>query len=235
MRTLTIGDQPLLAARRSYRNEVLADGPLAFWMLDDASGTTAGDASGNGRTGTYTNGPTLAQASIIPTTTDTCVSFDGSNDSVDVASASWMDVSSITVEAVVNLPLSGTRAIVSRDNNTQRDWYLALSGADLYWGVRNASNALVEVGPVTLLAANTSTHIACTFSAGGTAKVYVNGAEASSSAVSGNLRTASAAIRVGAYLNISGYLNGKAQGVAIHGAALSAARILAHAHATGLG
>lgn len=234
MRTLTIGDQALLAARRSYRNEVLADGPLAFWMLDDASGTTAGDASGNGRTGTYTNGPTLAQASIIPTTTDTCVSFDGSNDSVDVASASWMDVSSITVEAVVNLPLSGTRAIVSRDNNTQRDWYMVAVGTGLYWGVRNASNTLVEVGPVTLTA-NTSVHLACTFNAGATAKVYVNGTEASSSAVSGNLRTASAAIRVGAYLNTSGYLNGKAQGVAIHGAALSAARILAHAHATGLG
>ena len=41
-----------------YRAAVLADSPVAFWELDEASGTSAVDASGNGTNGTYGSGDT---------------------------------------------------------------------------------------------------------------------------------------------------------------------------------
>jgi RHS repeat-associated protein len=41
---------------------VIAESPAAFWALDDASGNTAVDATGNGHDGTYIGNPSLASA-----------------------------------------------------------------------------------------------------------------------------------------------------------------------------
>ena len=43
----------------SYSASVLADSPLSYWRLGEASGTTAADSSGANRTGSYLNTPTL--------------------------------------------------------------------------------------------------------------------------------------------------------------------------------
>jgi hypothetical protein len=49
----------------TYDNAVLALGPLAYWKLDETSGTTAVDSSGNGNNGTYSStGVTLAGATV---------------------------------------------------------------------------------------------------------------------------------------------------------------------------
>ena len=50
----------------SYKSVVLSDSPSVLWMLNEASGTTAADATGNGYTGTYNGTITLGSASIIP-------------------------------------------------------------------------------------------------------------------------------------------------------------------------
>lgn len=51
----------------------------AYWPLDEDSGTTANDVSGNGNDGNY-NGPTLGVTSVFDST---CPSFDGTDDAVD--------------------------------------------------------------------------------------------------------------------------------------------------------
>jgi hypothetical protein len=60
----------------TYKTTVLEDKPIMYWRLGEPSGTLAADASGNGRTGTYSGGA-LAQTSLLSTEVDTCVSFDG--------------------------------------------------------------------------------------------------------------------------------------------------------------
>jgi hypothetical protein len=45
---------PLARGAASYHDTVLADGPVAYYRLEELSGTTAVDSSGNGRDGTYT-------------------------------------------------------------------------------------------------------------------------------------------------------------------------------------
>jgi len=55
--------------------------PAAYWKFDEASGTTAADSSGNGNTGTLTNGPTWASGKV-----NGGLSFDGVNDTVSVTS-----------------------------------------------------------------------------------------------------------------------------------------------------
>jgi len=47
------------ATRSVYSAVVISDVPRGFWRLDDPSGTTATDDSGNGKNGTYINSPTL--------------------------------------------------------------------------------------------------------------------------------------------------------------------------------
>lgn len=49
------------AASASYSSEVLADSPVAYYRLDETSGSTAADSSGNALDGTYVNSPTLNQ------------------------------------------------------------------------------------------------------------------------------------------------------------------------------
>lgn len=55
---------------------------LAYWKLDETSGSSAADASGHARAGTY-NGPTLGGATFLDGTP--AASFDGVNDFVDVS------------------------------------------------------------------------------------------------------------------------------------------------------
>ncbi len=62
-----------------YAEAVSGDAPLAFWRLGETSGTSAADASGNGRTGTYGGGVTLGAAGAIADG-DAAVTMDGNDD-----------------------------------------------------------------------------------------------------------------------------------------------------------
>lgn len=44
----------------TYDSTILADAPAGYWKLDETSGTTAADSSGNGRDGSYVASPTLS-------------------------------------------------------------------------------------------------------------------------------------------------------------------------------
>jgi Concanavalin A-like lectin/glucanases superfamily len=65
----------------SYSAEVLADSPALYWRLGEVSGSTAADASGNGRTGTYGAGVTLGQGGALTNSgdTDTAALFNDSS------------------------------------------------------------------------------------------------------------------------------------------------------------
>jgi Concanavalin A-like lectin/glucanases superfamily/Alpha-L-arabinofuranosidase B, catalytic len=69
-----------------YRSVVLADGPYAYWPLNESSGTVAADISGNGRDGTYQVGAQLGAGVMLPGTDGAYVRLTG-------ASNSWVDVS----------------------------------------------------------------------------------------------------------------------------------------------
>lgn len=73
------------AAGVTYTQKVQALSPIAYWPLNETSGTAITDASGNGRNGTY-NGPTLGQPGIGDG--NTAPLFDGVNDAANVYSAS---------------------------------------------------------------------------------------------------------------------------------------------------
>jgi len=65
-------------ATTAYESAVLADHPTAYYRLDESSGTTARDSSGNGLDGTYQPGVTLGvTGAILSDPSDTAVSGSG--------------------------------------------------------------------------------------------------------------------------------------------------------------
>jgi hypothetical protein len=61
----------------NYATTVKADSPFLYWRLGEASGTSAADASGNGRTGLYQGSVALNQAGAITGDTNTAVRLGG--------------------------------------------------------------------------------------------------------------------------------------------------------------
>ena len=65
----------------SYSAGILELSPWLYWRLGDTSGTVADDASSNGRDGTYSGSPTLAQSGVLNGEYDDgAVYFDATND-----------------------------------------------------------------------------------------------------------------------------------------------------------
>lgn len=82
MPKLILSAVPIL--RQTYISKILGMNPLAFWPMNEASGTACKDISGSGYNGTYSN-VTLAQPGIGDGATS--ASFNGTNSSANVFSA----------------------------------------------------------------------------------------------------------------------------------------------------
>ncbi|MBV9042863.1 MAG: hypothetical protein JOZ68_17820, partial [Acidimicrobiia bacterium] len=75
------------ATTATYPSIVQADNPLAYYRLDESSGTTAADASGHGRSGTY--GPTaqLNKPGLIAGDSDAAVNGPDTNTVMSASAA----------------------------------------------------------------------------------------------------------------------------------------------------
>lgn len=65
--------------QQAYVKQVLTDGPYFFYRVDEASGSTAADSSGNGRTGTYFAIGAYAQPGALPNNAGSSVLFNGNS------------------------------------------------------------------------------------------------------------------------------------------------------------
>lgn len=230
------GRRALLVAGESltYAQRVLAiPNLLAYWKLDEASGTNAADSSGNGRNGTY-SGVTLAQTAGPGASMGLAGLWDGVNDTVDVFSAGLASV----------FPSAAGSLVV---------WFKVDSAA--VWNdatVRVIAQFRVDGNNSVLLYKNAANSISAIYTAGGTAKsvtnaysaliwsvfgitwdkvadqvkVYLNAAQLGSTQTglgtwSGTIATA----YIGSASGPSGYWSKYIQQTLLYGRALSAAEI----------
>jgi len=95
-----------------YAYRIIADGPEAYWRLNEVAGSTAYSEVGlSNRDGAYTGGVSLGTTSLIQESGNTAVRFDGTADYISIASAphlgqrftleSWVYASASTPTAAI--------------------------------------------------------------------------------------------------------------------------------------
>lgn len=215
-----------------YDNEVLAKSPLAWWKLNDASGSsTAADSSGNAHSGTPTS-VTFGNTSEA-VSGNTSASFASASSSHILTSYNPALGTALTVEGWVNLngltqPTAFGRIIANSfsdfDSKGFELYHNGTSGQ--FWIGNGTTNAGVIGGTVP---ATGWTHLAGTYD-GSTIKLYVNGVLAGSTSFSGSVPAGSATgIGIGYNPAYSGdFINGLIAECAVYGTALSATQIAAH-------
>lgn len=217
----------------AYASTVLADAPLGYWRLDEATGTIAASAGSSGSAGTYTGGVTLG--GIGPFTGTTAPRFNGSSAYVNVANSVPFDAisSAITVEAWV------------RVNAFDRTWNTIASKGDSTWRLQRNGN-LDTLGFDTdglnppYLAGNRSVndglwhHVVATYD--GRAKaLWIDGELDAWTPATGNININPAfPVRIGENAQSTGrFWNGWLDEVAIYSRALNPAEIVEHYAAGG--
>ena len=235
--TATFTAQP--GGGTTYSQTVLADSPLAYWRLGEASGTSAADASGNGRTGSYVASPTLGLAGALTGESNTAVGFNGSSQYVNVPYTAALNPAQFTVEgwAFITGGQGTHRSLVTSRNystNNARGFviYAAADNTWQFWTGVGSGWGIVYGPPVTL---NQWTHLVGTHD-GTTMRLYVNGALIGATP-SGYVQNTQRPLRIasGATEKASPqfYLPGRVDEAAVYGSALSATRVQAHFAAAG--
>lgn len=222
-----------------YREVVLADTPLAYWKLDEASGTVAHDASGNDNHGTYTNSPTLGVTGLmLDGVGATAVQFSrASAETVSIGDLSDFEfggTAPFTVEAWVSLttgPGSGEFYTVVQKyqpgGSPTRGWeMLAINGPQFSFQRRQdgATSHIVTSGAVTI---GTTYHVVVTYD-GTTLTMYLNGAVVDTDATAVSLSTGSDPLVIAGQDIDGDFMNGTIDEVSIYDRALTADEIGEH-------
>jgi len=234
------GDDDLPVPEPAYGDVVLEDSPVAYWRFQESSGTTVSDASGNGHNLTLTSESGLGAGGLSGDAGDLSWDAPGSDASYGyVPSASWQDVNTFTVEAIIQPDTTSSyRGIVTHDSRSNRSWNFYLQNSQLLvydYSVGGNGDVLRSSQS---LAAGQRHHVAMTYR-DKTVKLYVNGTPVGTRS-NVTLRTTSTSMPMvigGSYAGTSKptfLFDGKIDEVAFYHTALSAERLAAHASKAGL-
>jgi hypothetical protein len=209
------------AVSSEYAAAVLADGPVAYWRMGEASGTTAVDATGNGHDGLLKGGVKLGEPGALNGDSDTAMYFDGTS-YVDVGDKlDFAGTASLSIEAWVH-PQAGKGGYLGKGMYDQgyKGYFIADNDSTIQW-VREGAVASPPVITFT-----TYSHVVGTYD-GLNLTLYVNGAKAGSKVATNPITDHPNPFTIG---QVAGW--GKFVGwideVAVYDKALDAARIKAH-------
>jgi hypothetical protein len=217
-RTITVGTPPPGPA-----------GLVAAYGFSEGTGVSLLDQTGKGHTGTITGASWTAQGRF-----DSALMFDGVNDWVTVNDASDLDFTTgMTLEAWVYPTTSGGGSwrnllIKERAGGEVYNLYAnADTNSPIIYVVPSAPpNQPLDARGSASLPLNTWSHLAATYD-GATLRLYVNGVQAGSRAISGSLLTSTGVLRIGGNSVWGEYFAGRIDEVRLYNRALNAAEIQA--------
>ena len=115
----------------TYRSEVLADSPRAYWRLGETSGTFAADETPNRLSGTYQRGVVLGVGGAIVSETNSAARLDGLDDQVNMGNpasgALNFGLGDFTIEAWVRTTQNGDEIIASKQSSSGAYWQVAVT------------------------------------------------------------------------------------------------------------
>ncbi len=208
-------------------------GLVAAYNFNEGSGTSLTDRTGQGRTGTIAGATWSTQGKF-----GGALSFDGVNDLVTVADANSLDLTTgMTLEAWV-LPTAnggGSWRNILIKERPGGEVYNLYANTDTnvpkVYVIRSAQPGVPqEAAGTAQLALNTWTHLATTYD-GTTLRLFVNGVQVGTRAVSGAMLTSTGALRIGGNSIWGEYFQGRLDDIRIYNRALSAAEIQADMNA----
>lgn len=220
----------ITARTDSFGQNVLVDGPLAYYAFTDASGTIA-DLSGNGNTGTPSGGPSYEQAGLV----NDALGFDG-NDSVNGGAILNPNAGDFSVEVLINASdlSGGNRALVQQgDAGGTGRTLLFLEGAteeirSFYGGTGTTTGVFASE--------DEWYHIVLTVEEGGASdlvSIYVNGILEGTNTVTGETSNGDW-ILGSSKTQDSQFFAGLFDEFAVYDRLLGADEVLAHARAAGI-
>lgn len=228
-------EQGSSASLAAYAAAVMADSPAGLWLLtENPVVTVAADSSGNGRDGTYVNGPLHSTNGPIADgggSTD----FDGINDNVNIIDNAVFSTAAFSVEAWIKADtvVGNRRDIMSKQGLPSDEWNFRLEPAgtvkfELLNTVQTTWRSFVTTATIPN---NTSWHHVVATTDGTTLVIYVNGISQAGTPAgpSGTRRgDTTQAVRISGLASNQLYFPGLIFGAAYYPSQLSAARVLAH-------
>lgn len=219
------------AAPSDLPTEILADSPNFYYRMNEPSGASANNETG-GADATY-SGVTLNQAPLF-VGGDPCIRLTGGVEFVSIPASLLTSAPSLTLMCVISpVSVTGTQSVITRDNGSSlRFWQWRMNGTDLEW-VKIVGGVQV-VTATGIMAIGVATMLHVVIDSSGNIELFQDGVSVhTDSMAAADYGDATKEIRVG-------YDNGPAVGlnayiceVAGFSAALSSARVAAHAAAAG--
>ena len=220
----------------AYADAVLADSPLGYWKLDEASGTTCADSSGNGRDLIYGGTPSFRNSGPpIVGGVSYAVGLDGVNgEGATAGYASWMLPTSFSLECWVRSTASAGYPAIFGVANGRADsgqFVLYIRSGTIKATFTNTFAASSEVTTGSGMTDGNWRHVVVTHdSVSGSFILYINGSSVASNSRTGTPQSVSQPISIGGCGSTvdSNWFSGDIAHCAYYGAALSPARVLAH-------
>ncbi|MFG2037519.1 LamG-like jellyroll fold domain-containing protein [Dactylosporangium sp. NPDC048998] len=197
-------------------------GLIAGYKFDAGSGTTVTDSSGNNNTGTITG------ATWVTGKYGGALSFNGTSDIVRIpASATLTPSTGLTLAAWIQPTgtQNGWRTVMQKENDA---WFLNASNSTgpLYpaGGITTTTGSTAYCSGTSASPLNTWTHIALTYD-GTNLRLYVNGVQVSTKAISGGLQQTSNPLSIGGNAPYGEYFKGLIDEARVYNRALTQAEI----------
>jgi len=228
-------------ATLSLEDTILSLGPIAYWKLDETSGTVATDVSGNARHGTYSASGLTLGGSFAPFVAPT---FDGTNGHVNIYSASLAGAINGDEGTIVALirpaSLAGTLNALRTTGGTADILRLGRAGSQGVATRQSTFGSTASLAGGAIVASSWSLLVMSYSLTTTTARLYVNGNEVAATLtdvdVGWSSTPASVAMVISGITTLSPAARwaGEIAHVAIFNTVLSAANIAAIYAASGL-
>ena len=214
----------------NLRTATAAPGRIAYWELNETSGTSFTDSEAGQHTAACTNCPT-------PTTGEVSggQSFDGSNDTITVPANSafnWSNADSFTVELwMKGNCASASETFIGRGNPANGHWSLGCSASNgARFSLRDGNSSNITLNSTKTLNDGRWHHISASYNGTtGLSTLHVDGSDTitKTQSFSGNFTPTSADITIG-QINNSNYFNGSLDEIAIHNIVLPTTDLNTH-------